>query len=111
MRQAVPGVGGFPAGTLYTDPPLPPAPLSPVSKGRDPMADLGDTSGANSSSVAGGPGHKKSSWVVVVLISVASIVLGFAFVLENIPLAVVGGVIGLVGVVLGFTSGIMDDAH
>lgn len=75
------------------------------------MADLGDTSMANSSRAAGGPGHKKSSWVVVVLICVSSIILGFAFVLQSIPLAVVGGVIGLVGVVLGFTSGIMDDAH
>ncbi len=75
------------------------------------MADLGDSSTANSSKAAGGPGHKASSWVVVVLITVASIVLAFAFVLQNIPLAVVGGVIALAGVVLGITSGIMDDAH
>ena len=75
------------------------------------MADLGESSMANSSRAAGGPGHKKSSWVVVVLISVASVVLGFAFVLHSIPLAIVGGVIGLVGVIMGFTSGIMDDAH
>lgn len=75
------------------------------------MADLGDTSMANSSRAAGGPGHKTSSWIVVALISVASIILGFAFVLESIPLAVVGVVIGLAGVVMGFTSGIMDDAH
>lgn len=75
------------------------------------MADLGDTSTANSSSVAGGPGHKASSWVVVGLIVVAAVVLAFAFVLQNLPLAITGGVIGLVGVVLGLVSGIMDDVH
>ncbi len=75
------------------------------------MADLGDTSMARSSSVAGGPGHKASSWVVVGLITVASIVLAFAFVLQNVPLTVVGAVIGLIGVVLAFTSRMMDDAH
>ena len=75
------------------------------------MADLGDTSTANSSKAAGGPGHKTTSWIVVVLISVASIVLGFAFVLQNIPLAVVGGVLGLAGVVMGFSTKMMDDAH
>ncbi len=75
------------------------------------MADLGDTSTASSSQVAGGPGHRASSWVVVALISLASVVLAFAFVLHSIPLAVVGGVIGLAGVVLGMYSGIMDDVH
>ncbi|MCW2777815.1 MAG: hypothetical protein JWN17_1540 [Frankiales bacterium] len=75
------------------------------------MADLGDTSMARSSSVSGGPGHKTASWIVVVLISVAAIVLGFAFVLHSLPLAIVGGVVGLVGVVLGAVSGIMDDVH
>lgn len=75
------------------------------------MADLGDTSMANSSQAAGGQGHKTTSWIVVGLITVASIILGFAFVLQSIPLAVLGGVIGLVGVVMGFTTGMMDDAH
>ena len=75
------------------------------------MADLGDTSMANSSSAAGGHGHKTSSWVVVVLITISSVILGFAFVLQSIPLAVVGGVIGLVGVVMGFATGMMEDAH
>lgn len=75
------------------------------------MADLGDTSTANSSKVAGGPGHKASSWVVVALITIASIVLAFAFVLQNVPLAVIGGVTALAGVVLGLYTGIMEDAH
>jgi len=51
------------------------------------MADLGDTSQANTAHK-----HKTTSWITVGLITLASIVLGFAFVLQNIPLAVVGGV-------------------
>ncbi len=75
------------------------------------MADLGDTSTANSSAAAGGPGHKTSSWVVVVLISISAVILGFAFVLENLPLAITGGVVGLAGIVLGAVTNIMDDVH
>lgn len=75
------------------------------------MADLGETSMANSSTVAGGHGHKTSSWVTVILITLASIVLAFAFVLQSIPLAVVGGIVLLAGLVMGFVGGIMDDAH
>ena len=75
------------------------------------MADLGETSMANSSTVAGGQGHKTSSWVTVIVITIASIVLAFAFVLENIPLAVVGGILLLAGIVMGVVGGIMEDAH
>jgi uncharacterized membrane protein AbrB (regulator of aidB expression) len=70
------------------------------------MADLGDTSQANTAHK-----HKRTSWITVALITVASIVLGFAFVLQSIPLAIVGGVFLLAGVVLGITGGIMDDAE
>ena len=70
------------------------------------MADLGDTSQANTAHK-----HKMTSWITVALITVASIVLGFAFVLQSIPLAVVGGVFLVAGVVLGITGGIMDDAE
>ncbi len=70
------------------------------------MADLGDTSQANTAHK-----HKMTSWITVALITVASIVLGFAFVLQSIPLAVVGGVLLVAGVVLGITGGIMDDAE
>lgn len=55
--------------------------------------------------------HKTTSWITVVLICVSSIVLGFAFVFQSIPLAVVGFVVGLAGLVLGVTGKIMDDAH
>ena len=69
------------------------------------MADLGDTSQANTAHK-----HKTSSWITVGLISLASVVLGFAFVLRSLPLAIVGGVILVAGIVLGVTGGIMDDA-
>ena len=75
------------------------------------MADLGESSTANSSAAAGGPGHKMTSWMVVGLVTVASIVLGFAFVLQSIPLAIVGGVVLLGGVMMGFVTGIMEDVH
>ena len=55
--------------------------------------------------------HKTTSWITVILITVASIVLGFAFVFQSIPLTVVGAVIGLAGLVLGVTGKLMDDAH
>ena len=69
------------------------------------MADLGDTSQADTAHK-----HKTSSWITVALISVASVVLGFAFVLQSIPLAIVGGVLLVAGIVVGITGGIMDDA-
>ena len=70
------------------------------------MADLGDTSQADTAHK-----HKMTSWITVALITVASIVLGFAFVFQSIPLAVVGGVLLVAGMVVGITGGIMDDAH
>ena len=70
------------------------------------MADLGDTSQADTAHK-----HKTTSWITVGLVTLASIVLGFAFVMRSIPLAVVGGVILVAGVVLGIVGGIMDDAE
>jgi len=70
------------------------------------MADLGNSSQADTAHK-----HKVTSWVTVGLITLASIVLAFAFVFTSIPLAVVGGVLLVAGVVLGITGGIMDDAH
>ena len=55
--------------------------------------------------------HKTSSWVVVAIIIVASVVLGFAFVLKSIPLAILGGVLLIAGAVLGLMTGIMEDVH
>jgi len=70
------------------------------------MADLGNSSMAGTATK-----HKATSWITVVLICVASIVLGFAFVLTSVPLAVLGGIIGMAGLVLGVMFKIMDDAH
>jgi hypothetical protein len=61
--------------------------------------------------MAGEHAHRTTSWIVVGLICVACIVLGFAFVMQSVALAVVGGILGLVGVVLGGVTRIMDDAY
>ena len=70
------------------------------------MADLGDTSQADTAHK-----HKVTSWITVGLITVASIVLGFAFVARSIPLTVIGGVLLVAGVVMGVVGRIMDDAY
>jgi hypothetical protein len=70
------------------------------------MADLGDTSMANTAHK-----HKMSSWITVGILIVASIVIGVAFVVQSIPMGIVGVVIGIVGIVMGITGKIMDDAH
>jgi uncharacterized MnhB-related membrane protein len=70
------------------------------------MADLGDTSQAQTAHK-----HKTMSWITVLVLIVSTIVLAFAFVLQSILLAVVGGVVGVVGVVMAFTYKIMEDAH
>ena len=69
------------------------------------MADLGDTSQANTAHK-----HKMSSWITVGILIVASIVIGVAFVVQSIPMGIVGVVIGIVGIVMGITGKIMDDA-
>ncbi|MEX2291974.1 MAG: hypothetical protein WD794_16810 [Mycobacteriales bacterium] len=70
------------------------------------MADLGNSSQAGTADK-----HKLTSWITVLLLIASSIVLGFAFVLESVPLAVVGALLGLAGVVLGVIGKIMDDVH
>ena len=61
--------------------------------------------------MAAGHSHKTTSWVTVVLIIVASVLLGFALPLDSVPLAIAGGVLLLVGLVMGVAFRIMDDAH
>ena len=55
--------------------------------------------------------HKRSSWIVVAIIITASIILGFAFVMQSIPLGVLGGVLLIGGGIMGAMSGIMEDVH
>lgn len=61
--------------------------------------------------MADGHTHKTTSWVTVLLIIVSSVILGLAMIAESLPLAVAGGVVGLVGVVMAFAFGLLDDAH
>jgi hypothetical protein len=61
--------------------------------------------------MASGHNVKPTSWVTVVLIIVASILLGFALPLHSLPLAIGGGVLLLLGFVTGGVFHIMEDAH
>lgn len=70
------------------------------------MADLGDSSTADTAHK-----HKMTSWITVILLVSASVVLGFAMVFQSIPLAVVGVVLGLAGAGFGISGRILDDAH
>ncbi len=70
------------------------------------MADLGETSRPDTAHK-----HKTTSWITVILLTAATVVLGFAFVLRSVPLAVLGVVMLVVGAVLAFVYRLMDDAH
>ena len=61
--------------------------------------------------MAGGHNVKPTSWVTVALIIIGSTLLGFALPLSSLPLAIVGGVITLAGLVTGAVFRIMDDAY
>lgn len=54
---------------------------------------------------------KMTSWITVGIIVVAAILLGIAMVAQSVPLAIIGGLLLVVGAVLGITGKIMDDAH
>ncbi len=70
------------------------------------MADLGNTSMAGTAHK-----HQVTSWATVLVLIVSSIVIGIAAILQSVPLGVVGGIIGLVGVVMLIAFKVMDDAH
>ena len=61
--------------------------------------------------MAGTHNVKPTSWVTVVLIVAASILLGFALPMKSLPLAIAGGVVLLAGLVVGAVYHIMDDAY
>lgn len=61
--------------------------------------------------MAGGHNVKTTSWVAVVLMIVASVLLGFALPMNSLALAIVGGVLFLVGLVIGVVFRIMEDAY
>ena len=60
---------------------------------------------------AGAHKTKTSSWVTVALLVVATIILGFALPLQSLALAIIGGVLFLLGIIVGAAGKIMDDAH
>jgi hypothetical protein len=47
----------------------------------------------------------------VVLIVVASVLFGFALPMRSVPLAIAGGVVMLVGLIMAVAYRIMDDAY
>lgn len=60
--------------------------------------------------MSGGHNVRVTSWASVALIIVGCILLGFALPLKSLALAIVGGIILVVGLVLGGVTRIMDDA-
>ena len=60
--------------------------------------------------MAGEHSARATSWVSVILIVVASVLLGFALPMHSLALAIAGGVVLLAGVVVGLMFGILDDA-
>jgi hypothetical protein len=53
-----------------------------------------------------------TAWAAVILMVVGLIICTFAFILgQNIPLWIIGGVVGAVGVVLAKLSNIMEHSH
>jgi hypothetical protein len=61
--------------------------------------------------MAGGHNVKTTSWITVVLIVAASIVLGFALPMHSGLLAIIGGVLLVAGAVTGLAYRIMDDFY
>lgn len=54
-------------------------------------------------------GHKRSSWVAVLILIASAIAFGLALPLESIPLAVVGAVLAVIGLVVAWRGKIMED--
>jgi membrane-bound ClpP family serine protease len=58
-------------------------------------------------------GHnvRATSWVAVALIVVASVLFGFALPMHSMSLAIAGGVLMLLGMIVAIAYRIMDDAY
>ncbi len=69
------------------------------------MADLGNTSQADTAHK-----HQVTSWITVIVLVVATSLLGLAMVLQSMPLAIVGGILVVVGSIMAFRFKIMEDA-
>jgi hypothetical protein len=49
--------------------------------------------------------------VTVLLIVTASVLLGFALPMRSLPLAIAGGIVLLLGIIMGVVYRILDDAY
>ena len=58
-------------------------------------------------------GHnvRPTSWVTVLLIVTASVLLGFALPMRSLPLAIAGGIVLVLGIIMGVVYRILDDAY
>ena len=61
--------------------------------------------------MADGHRSKPTSWATVLVIILGFIILGFALPVGSVILGVLGGVVLLVGIVMGFAFRIMEDFH
>ena len=61
--------------------------------------------------MAGDHNVRTTSWITVALIIVASTLLGFALPLRSLALAIVGGIVMVIGLIMGGIYRIMDDAY
>jgi membrane-bound ClpP family serine protease len=61
--------------------------------------------------MAEGHRSKPTSWATVLVIILGAVILGFALPMQSVLLGVLGGVVFLVGVVMGFAFRIMEDFH
>lgn len=59
----------------------------------------------------GGPQTTKGAWLAVVLIVVASVLLGLGMVLQSWAVVIAGAVTGVVGLVVALKVRIMDQVH
>lgn len=61
--------------------------------------------------MSGGHDVRVTSWITVILIVVASVLLGLALPMKSLALAIAGGVVLAAGLVTAVVYRIMDDAY
>ncbi len=66
---------------------------------------------ASSSAPADKHTTKTTSWIAVGILIVGFVLLGFALPMQSLVLAILGGVVLLVGIVLSFVWQLMEDFH
>jgi multidrug transporter EmrE-like cation transporter len=54
--------------------------------------------------------HNRSSWVTVLVLIVAAILLALALPMQSIPLGIAAVVLGLIGLVMAWRFKVMEDA-